>query len=59
MATEPSKPCLYLYGDFAYNNCFSVLCPYQNAFDAQKNFNIDMSRVRIAVENSFDITRNL
>lgn len=59
MAAESTKPCLYLYGDPAYNDCFGVICPYQNASGTRKNFNIDMSRVKIAVENSFGITQNL
>lgn len=59
MAAESIKPCLYLYSDPTYNNCFGIFYPYQNTFSAQKNFNIDMSRVKIAVENSFGITQNL
>lgn len=50
---------LYLYDDLAYNDRFEVMTSFSNSNSQQKKFNKIMSTMRIAVENSFDIIRNL
>ena len=57
---EPGRKKLYLYGDDpAYNDGYGIFCPYTEATGPRHKFNKDMSSARIAVENSFGITRNL
>ena len=49
----------YLYDDFVYNNRFEIMTSFSNSNSQQKKFNKIMSTMRIAIENNFDITKNL
>lgn len=58
MTSEETR--LYIYDDSAYNDRYGILCPFHNPPPGPKrDFNVNMSSARIAVENSFGITRNL
>lgn len=53
---------LYLFGDSAYTSLFGILCPYpgdRQVTGARREFNLRMSKMRIAVENAFGLTQNL
>lgn len=49
----------YLYDNFVYNDRFEIMTFFSNLNVQQKNFNKIMSTMRIAIENNFDIIRNL
>ena len=50
---------LYLYEDSAYNEHFDIMNSYSNSTNEKFEFNKIMSSMRIAIEHSFDIIKNL
>lgn len=51
-----------LYGESAYSQLYGIMCPYpggRSLGGRKREFNLRMSKMRIAVENAFGLTQNL